>query len=73
MIMIELEALNWRFQLLFYIYDMLSGLSRASLVPLASTLDGMNLQKKFTPSMYREMQSVALFCAYVIMITGLTI
>ena len=29
MIMIELEALNWSFQLLFYIYDMISGMSRA--------------------------------------------
>lgn len=29
MIMIELETLNWSFQLLFYIYDMLSGMSRA--------------------------------------------
>ena len=29
MIMIELEALNWNFQLLFYIYDMISGMSRA--------------------------------------------
>ena len=27
--MIELEALNWSFQLLFYIYDMISGMSRA--------------------------------------------
>ena len=27
--MIELETLNWSFQLLFYIYDMLSGMSRA--------------------------------------------
>ena len=26
--MIELEALNWSFQLLFYIYDMISGMSR---------------------------------------------
>ena len=26
MIMIELEALNWSFQLLFYIYDMISGM-----------------------------------------------
>ena len=29
MIMIELEALNWSFQLLFYIYDIISGMSRA--------------------------------------------
>ena len=29
MIMIELEALNWSFQLFFYIYDMISGMSRA--------------------------------------------
>ena len=29
MIMIELEALNWSLQLLFYIYDMISGMSRA--------------------------------------------
>ena len=29
MIMIELEALNWSFQLLPYIYDMISGMSRA--------------------------------------------
>ena len=29
MIMIELEALNWCFQLLLYIYDMISGMSRA--------------------------------------------
>ena len=29
MIMIELEALNWSFQLLLYIYDMISGMSRA--------------------------------------------
>ena len=29
MIMIELEALNWSFQLLIYIYDMISGMSRA--------------------------------------------
>ena len=29
MIMIELEVLNWSFQLLFYIYDMISGMSRA--------------------------------------------
>lgn len=29
MIMIELETLNWSFQLLFYIYDMHSGMSRA--------------------------------------------
>ena len=29
MIMIELEALNWNFQLLFYIYNMISGMSRA--------------------------------------------
>ena len=29
MLMIELEALNWSFQLLFYIYDMISGMSRA--------------------------------------------
>lgn len=36
------------------------------MVPLASPLDGVNLQKKFTPSMYyREMQSVESFCAYV--------
>ena len=27
--MIELEALNWNFQLLFYIYNMISGMSRA--------------------------------------------
>ena len=26
--MIELETLNWSFQLLFYIYDMISGMSR---------------------------------------------
>lgn len=26
--MIELEVLNWSFQLLFYIYDMISGMSR---------------------------------------------
>ena len=31
MIMIELEALNWSFQLLLYIYDMISGMSRADL------------------------------------------
>ena len=29
MTMIELEALNWSFQLLLYIYDMISGMSRA--------------------------------------------
>ena len=29
--MIELEALNWSFQLLFYIYDMISGMSRADI------------------------------------------
>ena len=29
MIMIELEALNWSFQLLLYIYAMISGMSRA--------------------------------------------
>ena len=29
MIMIELETLNWSFQLLLYIYDMISGMSRA--------------------------------------------
>ena len=29
MIMIELEALNRSFQLLIYIYDMISGMSRA--------------------------------------------
>ena len=29
MIMIELEALNWSFQLLVYIYDMISDMSRA--------------------------------------------
>ena len=29
MIIIELEVLNWSFQLLFYIYDMISGMSRA--------------------------------------------
>ena len=29
MIMIGLEALNWSFQLLFYTYDMISGMSRA--------------------------------------------
>ena len=29
MIMNELEALNWSFQLLFYIYDMIVGMSRA--------------------------------------------
>ena len=29
MIMIELEALNWSFQLLLYIYDMISDMSRA--------------------------------------------
>ena len=29
MIRIELEALNWSFQLLIYIYDMISGMSRA--------------------------------------------
>lgn len=29
--------------------------------PLASSLDGVNLQKKFTPSLYREMQSVESF------------
>ena len=29
MIMIELEALNWSFQLLIYIYDMISGMSKA--------------------------------------------
>ncbi len=29
MIMIELEALNWSFQLLFYIYDMILEMSRA--------------------------------------------
>ena len=29
MIMIELEALNWSFQLLLYIYDMILGMSRA--------------------------------------------
>ena len=27
--MIELEALNWSFQLLLYIYDMILGMSRA--------------------------------------------
>ena len=27
--MIELEALNWSFQLLLYIYNMISGMSRA--------------------------------------------
>ena len=27
--MIELEALNWSFQLLLYIYDMISGMSKA--------------------------------------------
>ena len=27
--MVELEALNWSFQLLLYIYDMISGVSRA--------------------------------------------
>ena len=27
--MIELEALNWSFQLLIYIYDMISGMLRA--------------------------------------------
>ena len=26
--MIELEALNWSFQLLLYIFDMISGMSR---------------------------------------------
>ena len=31
MIMIELEVLNWSFQLLFYIYDMISGMSRADI------------------------------------------
>lgn len=60
-LMIELEALNRSFQLLFYIYDMISGMSRAFMVPLASSLDGVNLQKKFTPSLYREMQSVESF------------
>lgn len=29
--MIELEALNWGFQLLLYIYDMISGMSRADI------------------------------------------
>jgi len=29
MIMIELEALNWSYQLLLYIYDMISGMPRA--------------------------------------------
>lgn len=29
MIMIELEALNWSFQILLYIYNMISGMSRA--------------------------------------------
>ena len=29
MIMIELEALNWSFQLLVYIYNMISDMSRA--------------------------------------------
>ena len=29
--MIVLEALNWSFQLLFYIYDMISGMSRADI------------------------------------------
>ena len=29
--MIELEALNWSFQLLLYIYDMISGMSRADI------------------------------------------
>ena len=29
MIMIELEALNWSFQLLLYIYDMIFDMSRA--------------------------------------------
>ena len=29
MIMIELEALNWSFQPLLYIYDMISSMSRA--------------------------------------------
>lgn len=40
---------------------MISGMSRAFMVPLASSLDGVNLQKKFTPSLYREMQSVESF------------
>ena len=36
MIMIELEALNWSFQLLLYIYDMISGMSRADVKKLIS-------------------------------------
>ena len=31
MIMIEPEALNWSFQLLLYIYDMILGMSRADI------------------------------------------
>ena len=52
MIMIELETLNWSFQLLFYIYDMLSGMSRADVknVLLIMHTDSANgdLQSKRT-------------------------
>ena len=34
--MIELEALNWSFQLLLYIYDMISGMSRADVKNFSS-------------------------------------
>ena len=47
MIMIELEVLNWSFQLLFYIYDMISDMSRADvknvllIMPIDSVIPGV--------------------------------
>ena len=43
--MIELEALNWSFQLLFYIYDMISGMSRADVKILSWTI-GVRTEEK---------------------------
>lgn len=49
MIMIELEALNWSFQLLLYIYNMISGMSRAGLYSITNliTASTAEVSKKF--------------------------
>ena len=43
MIMIELEALNWSFQLLLYIYNMISGMSRADVKTSFSSYRGSDI------------------------------
>lgn len=64
MIMIELEALNWSFQLLLYIYDMISGMSRADVknVPLIMHTDST------IPSQNRRQNRLLLTCVLVTVI-----